>query len=291
MSRKLTNKSNQSRGKIKHGAFRTAASADFYLMENPREVERLELKTDRAVAEEQLLWAGLRPQMTALEVGCGSGAVTRVMARVAASKIVVGIDQSPQRVVEAGRLAASENLQIEFKAGDVYSLPLPDNQFDFVWSRFLFQYLRQPEQAFNELVRVTRPGGIVTVADLDGQIEQFHPLDPSLRAELDEALRLLAETGFDTRIGRKLYYIFFGAGLCDLSVRVTPYQVYSGGVPTAALTNWRLKLETAASHLIIRTGERARWTRFRDCLMEKLLSPDLFYYCTMIQVRGKVLNH
>jgi ubiquinone/menaquinone biosynthesis C-methylase UbiE len=278
----------KTRGKLKQNASPAAVPAGFYLMENPREVERLERKTDRAVAEEQLRWAGILPRMRALEVGCGSGAVTRVMARLAAPMQVMGVDQSRSRLTEARRLAARESLKIEFQEGDAYSLPFTAGHFDFAYSRFLFQYLPRPECALNELIRVTRPGGIVTVADLDGQIEQFYPLEPSLRADLDDALRLLGETGFDTRIGRKLHHMFFQAGLGNLAVRVTPYQVYAGSLRKTDMANWRIKLETAATHLIQRTGDRARWMRFRDRLMKRLLGPDLFYYCTMIQVRGRV---
>jgi ubiquinone/menaquinone biosynthesis C-methylase UbiE len=262
--------------------------AGFYLMENPREAQRLERKTDQSLAEQQFRWAGLTSRMSALEVGCGSGATTRVMARLAAPGSVVGIDQSAVRLAEGRRLAARAKLMVEFREGDAYCLPFTAGHFDFAWSRFLFQYLPQPQLALKELIRVTRPGGIVTVADLDGQIEQFYPLTPKLRAELDDALRLLAQTGFDTRIGRKLYSMFFEAGLRELQVRVTPYQVYSGKLRTPDMANWRLKIETAAAHLIESTGDRLRWTRFRDRLITRLGAPDLFYYCTMIQVRGTV---
>src|SRR6266498_4408883 len=78
----------------------------FYLMENPREPERLEAKTDLALAEEQLRWAGLRSGMRALDVGCGSGAVTRVMARLTSPADTIGVDQSQERLAEARRLAA-----------------------------------------------------------------------------------------------------------------------------------------------------------------------------------------
>jgi ubiquinone/menaquinone biosynthesis C-methylase UbiE len=263
-------------------------SKGFYLMESPREAERLEAKTDSTMAEQQLRWAGLVSGMRAVEVGCGSGAVTRVMARLAFPAHTTGIDQSRARLAEARRLAARDEMKIEFKQGDAFHLPLPSRSFAFVWSRFLLQYLPHPERAFAELVRITCPGGIVTVADLDGQIEQFHPLDPSLRADLEEGLRLIGETGFDPKLGRKLYYLFHKAGLREVSVNVTPYQVYAGALGEQDLMNWRRKAETVTAHLIQRTGDRSRWERFRDRFIDRLLSSDLFYYCTMIQVRGCV---
>jgi ubiquinone/menaquinone biosynthesis C-methylase UbiE len=236
----------------------SAGSKGFYLMENPREAERLEVKTDPAVVEEQLEWAGLRSGMRTLEVGCGSGAVTRVMAKLASPQRATGVDQSRDRLAEARRLALQHQLDIEFMEGDAFRLPFTRGEFDFAWSRFLFQYLPHPERALAELVRVTGRGGIVTVADLDGQIEQFYPLEKSLRADLEEALQLLSETGFDPRVGRKLHHMFLRAGLRDLRVRVTPYQVYAGRLNERDWTNWRTKIETTTAHLIQRTGARRR---------------------------------
>jgi len=264
------------------------APAAFYLMENSREVDRLELKTNPVAAEEQLRWAGLKMNMRSLEVGCGSGAVTRVMAQLAAPGRVMGIDQDEGRLAAARRRAAEEGSAIEFVRGAAYALPIDAAQFDFSWSRFLFQYLPDPARALRELVRVTRPGGIVTVADLDGQIEQFYPLAPKLQADLDEALAVLGKTGFDTRVGRKLYSMFFSAGLSDLAVRVTPYQVYAGRLTKEELANWDIKLDTTATLLISQTGQKARWGRLRDQLIKRLREPDLFYFCTLIQVRGSV---
>ena len=263
-------------------------SRRFYLMENPAEGERLESKTDPVAAEAQLRWSGLQPGMSALEVGCGTGAVTRVMARIAAPGGVVGVDQSAVRLASARRLAADSGAGIDFVEGDATSLPFSSREFDYVWSRFLFQYLPNPPAVLAELIRVTRGGGIVTVADLDGQIEQFYPLEASVHASLEEALRIVAETGFDSCVGRKLYHWFHQAGLYDLRVDVLPYQVYTGGLPERDSKNWETKITTAVSIVAERTGERERWERFREDFLAQLKRPGLFYYCTLIVVCGRV---
>jgi hypothetical protein len=48
------------------------------------------------------------------------------------------------------------------------------------------------------------------------------------------------------------------------------------------IANWRIKIDTAAAFLVQRTGDEARWMRFRNSFKRRLLDPDLFYYCTMI---------
>ena len=168
------------------------------------------------------------------------------------------------------------------------ALPIPDASLDFVWSRFLFQYLKQPPRALQEMIRVTRPGGIVAVADLDGQLEQFYPLDRSLQRDVATALRILGTTGLDTRIGRKLYTMFYAAGLERIRVTAAPYQLYAGKLDEAALSNWTLKLENTARVLARITGETARWRAFSDRFMKRVVEKDMFYYCTVIEVSGRI---
>jgi ubiquinone/menaquinone biosynthesis C-methylase UbiE len=266
------------------------ASAPSYIMESPEEGARLEKKTDAVTVARQLRLTGLRPHMRALDVGCGTGAVTRVMAGLAAPGSATGIDVSGSRLEEARRLAARGDAAIAFLPGEATDLPLPSASFDYVWSRFLFQYLPDPERALAEMIRVAVPGGTVVVADLDGQIEQFYPLDACAELGLRSALALLAESGFDPRVGRKLFNWFRKAGLQDVTVHCQPYQVYGGGVPESELANWRQKVETVTRRLIAQTGDRDHWEAFRAAFLAQIQHPDTFYYSTLILVQGIVPN-
>lgn len=266
-----------------------ALATPFYLMESPREGARLEAKTDHAAAERQLRWAGLQPGMRALDVGCGTGAVTRVMAElVGPTGHVVGIDANPDRLDQARHLASEHALEIDFEQGDATQLPLLAGRFEYAWARFLFQYMADPRAVLAELCRVTAPGGTVVVGDLDGQLDQLYPLDESVAADLREALRILGARGFDPYVGRKLYHWFHQAGLVDIRIDVTPYQVYSSMLPERDLVNWREKLLTATETLTKLTGERERWAHLRDGYLAQLQRRDTFYYCTLILVCGTV---
>ena len=226
--------------------------------------------------------------MRALDVGCGTGAVTRTMAKIAAPGRVVGVDISASRLAQARELAAADGVEAEFIEGDACHLPLPSASFDYAWSRFLFEYLPEPVRALAELSRVTRPGGTVVVADLDGQLEQFYPLEASVRSGLLEGLRLLGEAGFDPWVGRKLYHWFCRAGLSDIGVGVVPYQAYAGGLSERDFINWREKLGTGKDYLIQHTGDRELWERLYEELLTQIRRPDVFYYCSLITVRGTV---
>lgn len=257
-----------------------------YLMESEREGARLEGKTDAAEAQRQLRAVGLCEGMCALDVGCGSGAVARVMAHLAAPGRAVGLDVSDLRAALARTLAEKAGIVAEFVAGDAARMPFADGEFDFTWSRFLFEYLPDRRAVLAEMQRVTRPGGVVVVADLDGQLSSFYPLEPGLAAEWETGLALIRRGGFDSEVGRKLYGDFLAAGLEQLSVTIQPHQVYAGGLPERDRANWTEKLTTACARLVAVTGEKPRWAALRDRMLARLAEPDLFYYSTLITVRG-----
>ncbi len=260
-----------------------------YFMESPTEGDRLEAKTDALTVGRHLLMTGLRQGMRALDVACGSGAVTRVMAKIAGQGMATGVDLSQSRLDQARSRAASDHLEIEFVCGKAQALPFADATFDYVHARMLFQYLEQPENVLDEMIRVTKPGGRVVLIDLDGQLNQLYPLPSAVSEDLNEALRLLGEQGFDPSVGRKLLTMCTHAGLTSLRTWVEPYQVYQNGHLTPAdLSNWREKLLTATRFLAAKTGEARRWEDFREAYLSALTADNAFYYSSVIIVSGQV---
>ena len=256
-----------------------------YLMEHPLEGQRLERKTRRGSARRQLLTAGLSEGMQALDLGCGTGAVTREMAAIVGPGRALGVDQSRERIAEAVRMAAERDLEIAFACHDAHALELPTATFDFAWSRFLFEYLEQPQRVLAEMVRVTKPGGIVAVADLDGQLQSFHPLSSADEACLAGTLRALRTSGFDPDVGRKLYGWFRSAGLTAIRVGIYTHQLYVGGIPSSERPNWQQKLETALPRVAYAGEGLGDAAAQLGALIER---DDFFYYSTLICVSGRV---
>lgn len=268
---------------------RAGSDKTLYFMESPSEGARLELKTDPYLVGRQLLAAGLRHDMRALDVACGSGAVTRVMAQIAGAGRVTGVDASAARLEEARLRASAASCDVEFVEGHAHALPFADDTFAFTHARMVFQYLQDPLSVLAEMKRVTQPGGTVVVIDLDGQIERLHPLPEDVRRDLDAALQILRATGFDPDVGRKLFGFFRQADLSQVRARIEPYQVYSGGeLSPRDRANWHEKLDTATRYLAHATGDVARWQRFRDAYLASLEAPNAFYYATMMIVGGIV---
>jgi SAM-dependent methyltransferase len=101
-----------------------------------------------------------------LEVGCGTGAVTRVLARWPGVTEAIGVDPSPVFVAKAGELSTSLD-NVTFEEADGRALGLSDRSFDVVVFHTTLTHVPQPEQALSEAFRVLRPGGTLAVCDGD----------------------------------------------------------------------------------------------------------------------------
>jgi ubiquinone/menaquinone biosynthesis C-methylase UbiE len=260
-------------------------TAHQYLMESPREGERLHQKTDLAFAEANLRLAGLRPGMQSLDVGCGIGMLTMLMHQISGQARTVGVDGSVARIEAARRRVPPRRSDVEFVSADIRTLPQNADSFDFSWSRFVFEYLCEPEVVLAEMKRVTRPGGVVAVADLDSQLLNFHPQSPGTAERMQQAFQLLAEQGFDPCIGRKLYTMFKRAGLRDIKAAVVPYQTFCGGLPSGAWENWQQKLAVASTKLST-LDPSGRWDELAKQVLGEMSCEESFYYSTLIVVSG-----
>ena len=110
--------------------------------------------------------SGAGPGDRVLDVGCGTGYLTGlVAAAVAPTGTVIGIDASPPMIHYARRSRAGANCS--FEVGLAEALQTPDASMDRVVTSFLLHHLPddlQP-QAMREILRVLRPGGTALLAD------------------------------------------------------------------------------------------------------------------------------
>lgn len=98
-----------------------------------------------------------------LDVGCGTGALTTVLADVVGSESVAGVDPSGPFVAEARRRVPGADLRV----GPAESLPFEADTFDSALSQLVFHFVDDPTRAVAEMRRVTRPGGRVAACVWD----------------------------------------------------------------------------------------------------------------------------
>jgi len=105
----------------------------------------------------------LRPGLRVLDVACGTGNLAVIAARHRC--IVSGIDIAANLIDQARVRAAGEGLPIEFAEADAEVLPFADDHFDLVVSMFGVMFAPRADLVAAELLRVTRPGGKVALAN------------------------------------------------------------------------------------------------------------------------------
>jgi SAM-dependent methyltransferase len=96
------------------------------------------------------------------DIACGTGNVA--VAAAARGAHATGVDASSRLVEQARRRAAAAGLAARFLQGDAGTLPLPDAAFDATLSAFGVIFAPDPSRALAEMVRVTRPGGVVALS-------------------------------------------------------------------------------------------------------------------------------
>jgi SAM-dependent methyltransferase len=193
----------------------------------PRESERL---VDQATALTDFLHSGTAFPAggRVLEAGCGVGAQTVTLARNSPGASITSVDISEESLAVARqRVEAAGLTNVVFHRADVFDLPYPAASFDHVFVCFVLEHLTDPEGALAALREVTRPGGTLTVIEGDHGSTFFHPENADARRTIECLVRLQAEAGGDSLIGRRLYPMLVAAGLAD--VRVVPKFVYVDG--------------------------------------------------------------
>lgn len=155
----------------------------------PQRKEFLVAKSD--FVHEMVRWGGLDklpPGTTVLDVGCGIGGSSRILARDYGFA-VTGITISPQQVKRARELTP-EDLEVKFLVDDAMAMSFPDASFDVVWSIEAGPHMPDKAIFAKELLRVLKPGGMLVVADWNQRDDRQNPLNfwerPVMQQLLDQ---------------------------------------------------------------------------------------------------------
>jgi SAM-dependent methyltransferase len=160
-----------------------------------------------------------------LEAGCGVGAQTGSLARNSPGARFTSVDVSIGSLTRAKAKIEREGLKnVSFQQADVFRLPFPEGEFDYVFVCFVLEHLENPVDALKCLATVLKPDGTITVIEGDHGSAYFYPESQEAERTIECLVEVQARLKGNALIGRRLFPLLKQAGFRDITV--TPRMVY-----------------------------------------------------------------
>jgi SAM-dependent methyltransferase len=205
-----------------------------------------------------------------LDVGCGIGHWGRLLAAVLPSDAtILGVDREHEWVARARVIAAERGLAgLTYERGAAEDLHFADDSFDLVTCQTLLIHVPSPRSVLEEMLRVTRPGGLILAAE------------PNNRAQLLVATSIDAEAPIDELLDRMWFalkcergQLALGEGFASVGDLVPGYLAELGAVdvrtflcdkPTMLVPPYESEGQQVARSHALREAERNRWVWDRE---------------------------
>jgi SAM-dependent methyltransferase len=186
-----------------------------------RERLRLLSRVMQPTTEEFFDRVGVAPDARCLDVGCGGGDVTALLAGRASRGSVVGVDVDDAKLDLCREEAAAIGIaNVSFRHEDITEPPPADERYDVIYARFLLTHLVDPAKAVVSLVARLAPGGALLVEDIDFGGHFCHPYSAAFWTYVTLYSDAARMRGADPDIAPRVPGLLVDAGLRDLGVRI-----------------------------------------------------------------------
>lgn len=257
-------------------------------MESNRESDRLWIKSDAETSRNQLITTGLKRGMIAVDAGGGAGFVTRIMSDIVGSSgEAILIDASAERISYA-KEQNKDQKNIAYVQCPLEKMKIANNSVDYIFCRFVFEYLKDPAAVMDEFVRICKPGGKIVVGDLDYNMLSHYPINKKLESQIVELFSLLEKLKiWDPYAGRKLFHWFSEKSLNKIKVHLLPHHLIYGEAQSRDIQNWTMKIEQIEDLLqqgILNLSYDIR--EFKADFLKFFKDPKRFSYSPLILVEA-----
>ena len=256
------------------------SNAHYAFGDSDSAAERLRLLAYIFAPEIRSFLAHVPPEpRLAIDLGCGPGFTTRVIAETLKARQTVGLDTSDRFLTMARSLPLSG---VTYMPHDITQSPFPTEAADVMFCHFLLPHIADAGSALRTWASQLRPAGLLLV----DETADIQTTQPTFRRYLNAAERMLQGQGSDLYVGRRVELLGRVPGLRRVSSRLVNHPVATGA--TARMFRLNLDAWGANPHAGLSAQDRTDLAAQLDDLTTSPASTEIHWQ--MRQVVFKATN-
>lgn len=161
----------------------------------------------------------LKKGMVLLDVGCGTGAISKDIAKIVGEEgKVIGIDNT-KKFIESGKKTYSEITNLSLIHSDLFDFESAE-KFDLIVAARVLQWLTTPKKALLKMKELLKPDGQISILDYNHEALDWQPSPPkSMQAFYQIFLKWREDAGMNNKIAEDLSDMMNEVGLSSIEVR------------------------------------------------------------------------
>ena len=196
---------------------------NYPLASNPEEIARLRIQAESLADEAAIMLdrIGIEAGMSCLDLGCGAGGITDLLAaRVGPNGRVLGVDVDEFSLAAARSWAEGLELRgVTFQTGSIFANDLAPESFDLVHLRYVITTIGKHQEVVQSALRLVKPGGVLALQEADAEGINGYPKSPAFDRLKDALVSVFIKIGADPFAGRRVFRLLRDAGLSGVDFR------------------------------------------------------------------------
>lgn len=192
-------------------------SEDYILGVNQKELERLEFQNSvwREITNDFIARCGVTKGMKCLDVGAGPGFVSMDLLNIIGSEgELTALEPSEMYIEHFKNYCKEKSLtNVKFINSTLEKAELPENEYDFIFARWVISFVPNPELFISKLYKALKPGGIIALQDYNYEGLTRHPITEVFRDVPDAVREYWRRGGGDPYIALRIPELYKKLGL------------------------------------------------------------------------------